>query len=98
RIFDLLAAYVSAGLDPAHFWSLTLREFNAHMKGARARLRQEQDGRAWLAWHAEALARQKTLPGFRAFVGGGDRGPQSSDDLQAMFEMIAAQWGAKPAA
>ncbi|WP_088648228.1 hypothetical protein [Marinibacterium profundimaris] len=89
---------MAAGLDPALFWALTLREYHAHMMGARDRIKAEQDGRAWLAWHAEALHRQEKLPSFRAFLGGGDRGPQSAADLQTMFDVMAAQWGAKPAA
>jgi hypothetical protein len=53
---------VTADLDPACFWRSTLREIAAVLKGAGARLTQEQDARAWLAWHIEALARVKKLP------------------------------------
>lgn len=36
--------------------------------GAAARLRREQDGRAWLAWHVEALRRVKKLPRLESML------------------------------
>lgn len=43
------------------------------MKGAAARLTAEQDGRAWLAWHIEALARTKKLPSLKDMQSGRPR-------------------------
>lgn len=43
------------GLDSSQFWDLTLREIDARMTGAAARIRREHDGRAWLAWHIGQL-------------------------------------------
>ncbi|WPY93155.1 hypothetical protein T8T21_08440 [Limimaricola variabilis] len=67
------------------------------MRGARARLTREQEGRAWQAWHAAALARVKTLPDLRRFVTGRARAAQRQSPvmLQAMCDALAAAWGAK---
>ncbi|WP_418592085.1 hypothetical protein [Ponticoccus sp. (in: a-proteobacteria)] len=93
---DLLQAYVAAGLDPSGFWELSLRAYARHMQGARDRLQAEQQGRAWAAWHAAALLRQDKLMGFAEFMDGRDTGPQSPEDLQAAFNMMATAWGAEP--
>lgn len=44
------------------FWRLTLREISIILDGAAEGMIQEQNGRAWLAWHIEALARSKKMP------------------------------------
>lgn len=53
---------MAAGLDPSQFWTLTYREIDVCLAGAGERLEREQNGRAWLAWHIEALGRTKRLP------------------------------------
>jgi len=53
---------VESGQDPSHFWRLTLREISVILEGAVARLRRERNENMVLAWHIEALARQKKLP------------------------------------
>ena len=86
---------MSAGIDPAGFWSLTPRLYLAQMKGASARLEREQKDRAWLAWHTALLTRAETLPEFSKFVGEGPVEPQSPDVLQAQGLALAKAWGAK---
>lgn len=93
----MLTAYASAGFDPAHFWGLTPRLYVLHMNGARDRLEMEQRNRAWLAWHVEALHRQKKLPDLQKFAGGraARPEPQSAEVLTAMGMALARCWGAK---
>jgi hypothetical protein len=55
-------AWVSAGLDPARFWEITLREADREMRGAVRRQEREANERMSLAWHMVALDRTKTLP------------------------------------
>lgn len=88
---------MAAGFAPAGFGELSLREYHAHMTGARDRLKAEQEARAWSVWHSAALRRMEKLPSFREFTRGGDRGPQDAQEQQAMFDMLAAAWGAAPA-
>ncbi|WP_417723954.1 hypothetical protein [Salipiger sp.] len=92
-----MLGYVAAGFDPGGFWSLSLREYQVHMRAARVRAEAEQEARAWSAWHAEALRRQKDLPAFRDFVKGKADPPQSPDEQQAFFDLLTGAWGAVPA-
>ena len=93
----MLRAYVGCGLDPASFWTLTPRLYLAHMRGAADRLEDKHRNRAWLAWHVEALSRQKKLPDAKTFIGAGVSAPQqqSPEVLEAMCSALAAAWGAK---
>ncbi|MGY9046061.1 hypothetical protein P775_14260 [Puniceibacterium antarcticum] len=93
----MLSAYVSAGLPPGEFWGLSLWEYNAQMRGAHDRLEREQDGRAWLAWHIEALHRQERLMSLAEMTGRTEThgAPQSDEDLQSMFDLLATAWGAR---
>ena len=86
---------MSAGFDPAAFWSLTPRLYLAQMKGASARLEREHKDRSSLAWHTAALVRAESLPDFSKFVGDEPVKPQSPEQLQAMCEALARAWGAK---
>lgn len=92
-----MRSYAAAGFDPAAFWHLTPRLYLAHMRGASDRLEREHRDRAWLAWHVEALHRQKTLPDAEKFILGkaGKPGRQSPEIVQAMGMALAAAWGAK---
>lgn len=38
------------------------------LEGAYDRRRHEHDERAWLAWHVEALSRQKKMPALENFI------------------------------
>ena len=65
--------------------------------GARDRLEGEQQDRAWLAWHIEALHRSKKLMRYRDFARpASDRRAQNPDEIQAMFDLVAGAWGARP--
>ncbi len=86
---------MSAGFDPAGFWSLTSRLYLAQMKGASARLEREHKDRGWLAWHTAVLTRAETMPDFSKFVGESPVNPQSPEHLQTMCETLAQAWGAK---
>lgn len=90
-----MRGYVSAGFDPAGFWSLTPRLYLAQMKGAGARLEREHKDRGWLVWHTAALMRVEIMPDFSKFVGDGPAEPQSSEVLQAQGQNLAKAWGAK---
>ena len=49
-------------MDPSHFWHLTYCEIDAILEGNAARLRNEHNQRAWLAWHSAMLPRYKKQP------------------------------------
>ena len=49
-------------MDPSHYWCLTYREIDAILEGNAARLRNEHNQRAWLAWHGGMLGRVKKMP------------------------------------
>lgn len=57
-----MRSWVECGLEPSHFWKLTLREIRVVLDGAVARLKRDRDEKIILAWHIEAFARQKKLP------------------------------------
>lgn len=59
------------------------------LRGAGRRAAREQDGRAWLAWHVEALARQKRLPKLDALLG--QKTPARHQPPQDM-SAVAARW------
>ncbi|WP_136685699.1 hypothetical protein [Falsirhodobacter xinxiangensis] len=58
----MLEAYIEAGFDPASFWSLTLRLFQIHMRGAQARIRRDQQQATTTAYLTAGLTRIKKLP------------------------------------
>lgn len=45
-----------------------MREISVILEGATNRLKREHNDRAWLAWHIEALARQKKLPKLKELL------------------------------
>ena len=93
----MMRSYVAAGFEPSAFWGLTPRLYLAQMRGAAERLEREHRDRAWLAWHVEALHRQKNLPDADKFIQGKAGKPvrQSPEIVQAMGMAMAAAWGAK---
>lgn len=50
------------------FWSLTLRVIGVILDASVSRMHKEHNDRAWLAWHIEALARQKKLPKLKSLL------------------------------
>lgn len=99
----MLRAYVGAGLNPDRFWGLTPRLYLAHMRGAADRLEDEHRNRAWLAWHVEALSRQKKLPDAEEFIGGKAGKVERGGDVALRLAALRAglptitqeQWRAK---
>lgn len=63
------------------------------MKGAVARMTAEQDGRAWLAWHIEALARTKKLPKLEKMMG--PKKPTRGMSPEQMEEVVRGWLGGR---
>jgi hypothetical protein len=84
---------VEAGQDPSHFWRLTLREIGVILDGAAGRLRREHNDRAWLAWHVEALSRQKKLPKLKDLTFDAPRKPKRRQTVEEQIA-IAHRWTA----
>ncbi|RAH99193.1 hypothetical protein DLJ53_21850 [Acuticoccus sediminis] len=80
------------GLPPDQFWRQTPRTFAAILAGRTRRLEAEQDGRAWTAWHTEALARVKKLPKLETLLGR-RRKPKRRQTANDMIA-IAKAWDA----
>ena len=53
----------------------------------------EHNDRAWLAWHIEALARQKKLPRLRELTHGAPKGPRRGQTMEEQIA-IAEAWTA----
>lgn len=62
------------------------------LKGAAARIQREQDNRAWLAWHIEALSRTKKLPALEKMMGSKKRRSRrmTADEMVAMAHLWTA--------
>jgi hypothetical protein len=54
--------WIEAGQPYELFWDLTLREVTMILEGINRGIRRARDENMVLAWHIEALARQKKLP------------------------------------
>lgn len=77
------------------FWRSTPRIVKICLDGAADRLRAEQNGRAWLAWHVEALSRSKKLPELdRLMVCVSGVKKQAPDEMRAIIKTwVAANGG-----
>lgn len=70
----------------------------ARIEGAQRRLANEQDGRAWLAWHIAALSRQKELPEFSEMIARQEKRPvQSQQEIEITIDQLFLAWGGDPA-
>lgn len=85
-----MRAYVAAGLDPVAFWHLTPRLYLAQMRGAADRMEDEHRNRSWLAWHVEALSRQKVLPDAVKFISGKGGKVEPSGDVGLRLAALRA--------
>lgn len=56
------SAWIAAGLDPARFWDVTVKEVDREIGGMMKARDREANERMWLAWHIVALDRSKKLP------------------------------------
>jgi len=60
--------------------------------GAAERLKQEQQGRAWLAWHTAALPRLKKFPTLESLTGSKRQARrQTASEMDAIFKAWAAR-------
>lgn len=55
---------MTAGFSPQDFWGLTIRLYQIHMQGARARMQREADEGKALAWLTAKLSRADKIPGL----------------------------------
>lgn len=89
-------AYVGAGLPPDRFWDIAPRLVIAELKAAQTRLLREKNDRIELAWMIANLSRADRLPKLKdILVSGEPEKPQTPDQQQAFFDLLAASWGAK---
>ncbi len=90
---------MAAGFDPEAFWSLTLRLFDLHMRGAVQRIERQIEVSNRQAYNTAALAGGAfagKLPRYdRVFRNGIQHGaPQSAAVLEANIKALARAWGA----
>ena len=82
---------MEAGLDPAQFWQLTLREIQVIIDAAARRLQREHEMTAWHAWTTASLGRLKRIPPLRKILPKGMKRQQTAEEMQA----IALAWHAR---
>ena len=92
---------MTAGFDPARFWTITPREVERELRAAHRRREIEADERLSLAWHVEAFARTKKLPKLQDIIGKSSRQrhpsrPQSPDEQLANMKAIFLAFGGNP--
>lgn len=80
-----------AGYDGEAFWRFTLREIRNILDGYTERLADQHNERAWLAWHIEALARQKKLPKLKSMMHGAGSKTKRRQTIEEQLA-IAVQW------
>lgn len=66
------------------FWRLTLKEISLVIDGVTSRRNRERDERMSLAWHIEALARQKKLPKLDSMMTGAKKATGKSMSAEQM--------------
>ncbi len=81
---------MECGQEPSLFWRLTLREISVILEGATNRRKNDHNDRAWLAWHIEALARQKKLPKLTSLQHG--TGKPKRNQTPEEIEAITRSW------
>lgn len=70
----------------------------ARIDGAHRRLSNEQDGRAWHAWHVAALTRAEKMPALDVmFTKQKAQAEQSGDEQVIMLDHLFLAWGGDPA-
>ncbi|EPE95710.1 hypothetical protein RGCCGE502_22710 [Rhizobium grahamii CCGE 502] len=73
------------------FWRLTLREISVIIAGVTNRKNRERDERMSLAWHIEALARQKKLPKLETMMTGANKSTGKQMSAEQM-EAVTRSW------
>jgi hypothetical protein len=84
---------VESGQPYELFWRLTLKEIGVILDAETGRVRREQNDRAWLAWHIEALARSKKLPKLNEMMHDAPRTPARRQTVEEQIA-IAHRWTA----
>lgn len=70
----------------------------ARIDGAHRRLSNEQDGRAWHAWHVAALTRVEKMPALETmFTKQKAQVEQSGEEQTIMLDHLFLAWGGDPA-
>ncbi|MDZ7906337.1 MAG: hypothetical protein U5N55_11605 [Cypionkella sp.] len=95
---QMCSDYIAAGLPPDRFWDLTPRLYMIEMQGAANRLDREHKDRLAGAWLAATLSRSKRIPALEKLTAPAAKRlkPQTPIEKQAMFDALAAYWGARP--
>lgn len=83
---------MESGQDPSHFWRLTLREISVILDGAVARMKRKRDEDITLAWHVEALARQKKLQPLNALLKKQEKTPTGQRMTATQIEATVRGW------
>lgn len=67
--------------------------FAAIVKGCVAKIEREQEGRAWLAWHAGLIGRMKKPPALLELMGRREQLPpvQTEEQMTAVFAAMRAE-------
>jgi hypothetical protein len=95
----MCAAYIAAGLPPERFWTLTPRLYLVEIRGAADRLQREKRNQIEAAWLFAVLARTKKIPDLEKLLKPISKRSRKMerDELQTMFDIVAASWGAPKA-
>lgn len=85
---------MEAGFDPDAFWRQTPRLFDIAIR-ARIRVKeQDQQARAWLAWHVAALPKMKRFPGLSDLLGIKRKAKlQTPDEIEAGLKRMFGMKG-----
>lgn len=83
-------------LKPEEFWSLTVAEFNLLVAGYAERQEGDREQLVALAWHIEALHRQRRLPSLQRLLRQAEAKKLEGDEREERrreFESLAKQLG-----
>ena len=90
-------SWVTAGLDPARFWVLTMREIDREFSGAVKIRARETNERIWLAWHIVALDRTEKLPKLDSLMQSDvQKVRQTPDQMLVAMKSIFLAFGGNP--
>lgn len=91
--------WMAAGLDPARFWDITMREVDREFRAATRMREREANERMWLAWHIVALDRTDRLPKLDTLItkANAPRRRQTGEELLFAMKSIFLAFGGDPA-
>jgi hypothetical protein len=73
-------------MKPLDFWNLTPYEFSIIVEGYSERQTEKRQELLYLAWHTEAFARQKRLPGLKKLLK--DNGQKKKNNTLSKEELL----------